>query len=32
MSYGLDEKLVSNIFEFGVVELKLGLIGHERRS
>jgi hypothetical protein len=32
MSCGLDENLVSNILEFGVVQLKLGLIGHKRRS
>jgi hypothetical protein len=32
MSYELDENLVSNILEFGVVQLKLGLIGHKRRS
>jgi hypothetical protein len=32
MSCGLDENLVSNILEFGVVLLKLGLIGHKRRS
>jgi hypothetical protein len=27
MSYGLDKKLVFNILEFEVVQLKLGLIG-----
>jgi hypothetical protein len=32
MSYGLDENLVSNILEFEVVQLKLGLIGHKRKS
>jgi hypothetical protein len=32
MSYGLDENLVSNILEFGFVQLKLDLIGHKRRS
>jgi hypothetical protein len=32
MSYGFDENLVSNILEFRVVQLKLGLIGHKRRS
>jgi hypothetical protein len=32
MSYGLDENLVSNTLEFGVVQPKLGLIGHKRRS
>jgi hypothetical protein len=31
MSYELDENLVSNILEFGVVQLKLGLIDHKRR-
>jgi hypothetical protein len=32
MSCGLDKNLVSNILEFGVVQLKLGLICHKRRS
>jgi hypothetical protein len=32
MNCGLDENLVSNILEFEVVQLKLGLIGHKRRS
>jgi hypothetical protein len=32
MSYGFDENLVSNILEFGAIQLKLGLIGHKRRS
>jgi hypothetical protein len=32
MSCGLDENLVFNILEFGVIQLKLGLIGHKRRS
>jgi Reverse transcriptase (RNA-dependent DNA polymerase) len=31
MSCGLDENLVSNILEFGVVQLKLGLIGHKKK-
>jgi hypothetical protein len=32
MSCGLDENLVSNILEFGVVQLKLGLLGRKGRS
>jgi hypothetical protein len=32
MSCELDENLVSNFLEFGVIRLKLGLIGHKRRS
>jgi hypothetical protein len=32
MSCELDENLVSNFLEFGVIRLKLGLIGNKRRS
>jgi hypothetical protein len=32
MSCELDENLVSNILEFGVVQPKLGLIGQKRKS
>jgi hypothetical protein len=32
MSCGLDESLVSNTLEFGVVQLNLGLIDHKRIS
>jgi hypothetical protein len=32
MSCELDENLVSNILEFRVIQLKLGLISHKRRN